>query len=71
MFLIISHHLTKFNGHRSRDSADNAAKIFYRTLQEHVIKGFVDFVERSSSLHIPSLPKLLAIDIVLMDKQLL
>ena len=70
MLLIISHHLTNFSGHGSHGSADNAAKIFYRTLQDHMIKGFVDFVEGSSSLHIPTLPKFLAIDIVLMDKKL-
>ena len=43
------------------------AKMFYMTLQDHMIKGFGDFMEGNSSLHIPTLPKLTAIDIVLMD----
>ena len=42
-------------------------KYFYVTLQDHMIKGFGDFMERNSSLYIPTLPKLIAIDIVLMD----
>ena len=41
------------------------------TLQNHAIKGSGDFMEGNSSLYIPTLPKLIAIDIVLMDMQLL
>ena len=29
------------------------AKMFYMTLQDHMIKGFGDFMEGNSSLHIP------------------
>ena len=47
-------------------SSDTAAKIFYVTLQDYVIKGSGDFMEGNSSLHIPILPKLIVIDIVLM-----
>ena len=44
-----------------------AAKIVYVTLQDHVIKGSGDFIKRNSALHIPTLPNLIAIDIVLMN----
>ena len=37
------------------------------TLQDHVIKRSDDFMEGNSPLYIPTLPKLIAIDIVLMD----
>ena len=43
------------------------AKNFYVVLQDHVIKGSGNFMEGNSWLYIPSLPKLIAIDIVLMD----
>ena len=35
--------------------------------QDHVIKGSGDFMEGKSSLYIPTLPKLIVIDIALMD----
>ena len=35
-------------------------------LQDHVIKGSGDLMEGNSLLYIPSLPKLVAIDAVLM-----
>ena len=65
-FLVVSHHLAKFNGHRSHGSSDAAAEIFYGTLQDDVIKGSGDSVEGTSSLYIPTLPKLIATDIVVM-----
>ena len=34
------------------------------TLQDYLIKGSRDFIEKNSLLYIPSLPKLIAIDIV-------
>ena len=37
------------------------------TLRDHVIKGSGDFKEGNVSLYIPTLPKLIDIDIVLMD----
>ena len=40
------------------------------TLQDHVIKGSGDFMEGKSSLYIPTLPKLIVIDIELMDMSL-
>ena len=39
----------------------------YVNLQDHAIKGSGDFREGNSSLYIPTLPKLIAIDILLMD----
>ena len=45
-------------------SSDTATKTFYVTLVQHnVIKGSSDFMEGNSS-YIPSLPKLIAINIV-------
>ena len=38
-FLIVSHHYVKFSGYRPCGSSDTAAKIFYVTLQDHVIEG--------------------------------
>ena len=55
-FLIVSHHFTKFGGHRLCGGSDTTAKIIYKTLQDHMIKGYGDFVEG-----------LVAIDIVLID----
>ena len=67
-FLTVSHHhLAKFSSHKPCSSSDTAAKIFYVTLQDHVIKESGNFVEGNSSLYIPTLPTLIAIDIVLMD----
>ena len=37
------------------------------TLQDHVMKKFGDFMKGNSSLYIPILSKLIAIDIVLKD----
>ena len=56
-----------FRGQRPSCSSDTAAKIVYVTFQDHVIKGSGDFKEGNSSLQIHTLPKLIAIDIVLMD----
>ena len=57
----------KFCDHSPCGSSDTAAKIVYVTLQDHVIKGSGDFMEGNASLYIPTLPKLIAIDVVLMD----
>ena len=66
-FLLVSHHLTKFTGHRSCGSSDTLTKIFYVTLQGHMIKGSGDFIRGNSSFYRPSLPKLIVIAVVLMD----
>ena len=66
-FLIVSHRYVMFSGHRLCGSSDTTAKIFYMTLQDHKIKGSGNFMEGNSSLYIPDLPKLIAIDIVLID----
>ena len=63
----VSHTKSPFCGHRPCGSSDTAAKIVYMTLQDHVIKGFDDFMGRNSSLYIPTLSKLITINIVLMD----
>ena len=47
--------------------SNKAAKIVYMTRPFQVIKGYGDFMEGNSSLYIPTLPKLIAIDNVLMD----
>ena len=69
-FLTVSHYYAKFYGPRPRGNSDTATKIIYVTLQDHLIKGYADFVEGNSSLYIPTLPKLIIIDIVFMDIQL-
>ena len=66
-FLIVSHHFVKFSGHRPCGSGGKAAKIVSVDLQGHVIKRSGDFIEGKSSLYIPTLPKLIAIDILLID----
>ena len=68
--LSVNHHFAKFSGHRPCGSSDAAAKTIYVTLQDHVIKESDDFKEGSSSFFIPIFPKLIAIDIALMDIQL-
>ena len=65
-FLIISHHFAKFSGHRLCGSCDTAAKIFNFTLQDYGIKWSGDFMVENSLLYIPTLPKLTAINNVLM-----
>ena len=69
-FLIVSQHFAKFSGHRSCGSNDTAVKVVYMTLQDHVIKGTGDFMKEKSLLYIPTLFKLIAIDIVLVDTKL-
>ena len=66
-FMIVTHHFAKRCGHTRCGSSDTAVKIVYMTLQDHVIEGSGDFMEGQSSLYIPTLPKLIAIDIMLMD----
>ena len=61
-FLKVNPHLVKFSNHRPWGNSDIAAKMFYVTLQDFVIKGPSDFMEGNSSLHICILPSLLAID---------
>ena len=63
---MLSQRFAKFCGHRPCGSIDTWAKIAYMTVQNHVIKGSGQFME-ANSLYIPTLPKLTAIDIVLMD----
>ena len=64
---IVSQYPAKFWGSRPCGCSDTAAKIVYMTLQDHMIKGSGDFMEGNSSLYTPSLPKLIAIDILLID----
>ena len=66
-FLIASHLFAKFGGLRPSGSSDKAAKIVYVTLREHLIKESGDFMEGNSSLCILTLPKLITIDIEVMD----
>ena len=62
-----SHHFSQFSGYTPCGSNDTAAKTLYVTLQDHMIKGTGDFMKVKSSLHIPTLEKLIALDIVLMN----
>ena len=55
-FLTVSQPLAKFSGHRHCSSNDTAAKLFYVTLQDYVIKGSEDFMKGNSSLYIFTLP---------------
>ena len=48
-------------------SGNTAAKIFYVTWRDHMIKGSGDFMGENSLLHILRPTKLVTIDIVLMD----
>ena len=66
-FLIKGYCLAKFSGYRHCRSKDKAAKIYYVTFKDQIIKESNDFMEGSSSLYIPTLPKLVARDIALMD----
>ena len=65
-FLIVSHHFAKFSGRRPCGSSETAPEIFYVTLQGHMNKGSVDITQGNHWLYIPSLPKLIVIDTVLM-----
>ena len=47
--------------------ATQQLNIFYVTLQDHVIEWSGDFIQGNSSWYIPKMPKLIAIDIVLID----
>ena len=62
-FHIVNHHLASFSDHRPCDSSDKAGKIFFVALQDHMIKGSGNFMERESSVYIPTLPKMISIDI--------
>ena len=55
-FLIVNHHFAKFNDHRPFGRSEIAAKIFYVTLQNHVIKEPGEFMVGNSSLYIPTQP---------------
>ena len=66
-FVIVNHYFARFCDHSSCGSSDTAGKIVNMTLQDHMIKGFGDFMERKLSLNFPTLPKVIAIDIVLID----
>ena len=62
-----SNKLIKFGDHRPSGSRDITDLVFHVTLQDHVIKGPCDFMDRSSSLYIPTLPSLVTINIVVVD----
>ena len=65
-FFLVSHSFANFSGHGLCGSSDTTAKIAYVTLKDHLIKVSGDFIEGSSSLYIPTMPWLIARDIVLM-----
>ena len=45
--LKVSHHPTKFGGHRHGDLGDKMVLVYHMIFQEHVIKGSFDFIDRS------------------------
>ena len=53
--------------HRHCGSRDIADLNFHLILQDLLIKGYSDFMEGSSSRYIPTLPRLVAVDIVEVD----
>ena len=46
---MVSHHPVKFSGHRHCGSGDIRIFVCHVTLQDHVIKGPFDFIEKISS----------------------
>ena len=62
----VSHHLAKFGGYRRCGSRDITDLLFHVAFQDPVIKGTWDLMEGSYSLYIPTLPKLVAIDILVL-----
>ena len=65
--LTVTHHLATVNGHRPCRSRDNTCLVCRVTLQDFVIKGFCDFMERSSSLSLTTPSSLVAIVIVVVE----
>ena len=63
----VSHHLPMFGGHWSSGTGDIKYWICHITLQNHVIEGSCNFMIRSSSWHITTLPTLVTIDIVVVE----
>ena len=63
----LSCYLVKFGDHRPSGSRDITGLVFHVTLQDHVIRGPCDFMDRSSSLYIPTLLSLVTINIVVVD----
>ena len=49
---IVTHHLAKFNSHRSCGSRGMTYLMCHMTLQDHVIKGYCNFMDRSYSLYV-------------------
>ena len=47
--LKVSHHPTKFGGHRHGGSGDIVVLVYPVVLQDHLIKGSSDFMGRSPS----------------------
>ena len=65
--LRIIQHITKFNGHRPCGSRNVTHLICHMTLQLHVIKGFCDFMERSSTLYVTTLSSSVAVVILVVE----
>ena len=58
--LIVSHLLAKFGDYRHCGTRYNRPN-FHVTLQEHMAEGACDFMNRSSSMYISTLPSTVAI----------
>ena len=66
-FLTESHHFAIFCGHWFSASGDIKYLTFYVTLLNHLIEGSCNFLSGSSSWHVPTLPSLVAIGIVVVE----
>ena len=64
---MVTHHFTNFNGQRCCGSRNKTYLICQVTLQDHLIKGSSDFMERSSSMTVRTVPALVAIGIVVVE----
>ena len=62
-----SNHPAKFDGHMSCGSRYTTDIIFHAALQDHVIKGLWQFMERIFSFYIPTLLNLVATGIAVVD----
>lgn len=65
--LILSNHFARFGGHRPRCSRNITDLIFHVILQNHVIKELCEVMEQSHPLHIPTLSRLVATGIVVVE----
>ena len=66
-FSIVSHFPAKFGGLRNCCIGDLTVLVFHVILKDHVIKWLCDFMEGDLSLHVTTLPSLVAMSIALVE----